>query len=110
MSSLGRWHKLHPSEGTCILQKLAALGLDPKQFGLHSLRSGGASAAANAAVCSNTMAVGIVKMQRMVALKTLWKAGCLCHGILACELNSSLYKLLISLFHFLWSLTLHMGG
>ena len=33
-----------------VLQKLAALGLDPKQFGLHSLRSGGASAAANAGV------------------------------------------------------------
>lgn len=30
-----------------VLQKLAALGLDPKRFGLHSLRSGGASAAAN---------------------------------------------------------------
>ena len=33
-----------------VLQKLTALGLDPKQFGLHSLRSGGASAAANAGV------------------------------------------------------------
>ena len=33
-----------------VLQKLAALGLDPKRFGLHSLRSGGASAAANAGV------------------------------------------------------------
>ena len=30
--------------------KLAGLGFDPKQFGLHSLRSGGASAAANAGV------------------------------------------------------------
>ena len=33
-----------------LLQKLAELGLDAKQFGLHSLRSGGASAAANAGV------------------------------------------------------------
>ena len=33
-----------------VLQKLAALGFDPKQFGPHSLRSGGASAAANAGV------------------------------------------------------------
>ena len=33
-----------------VLQKLAALGLDPKRFGLHSLRSGGVSAAANAGV------------------------------------------------------------
>ena len=33
-----------------LLEKLEAVGLDRKQFGLHSLRSGGASAAANAAV------------------------------------------------------------
>ena len=33
-----------------LLDKLKAVGLDPKQFGLHSLRSGGASAAANAGV------------------------------------------------------------
>lgn len=33
-----------------VLEKIAAIGLDPKQFGLHSLRSGGASAAANAGV------------------------------------------------------------
>ena len=34
-----------------VLEKLSALGLDTKQFGLHSLRSGGgASAAANAGV------------------------------------------------------------
>lgn len=33
-----------------FLKKLAALGFDPKQFGLHSLRAGGASTAANAGV------------------------------------------------------------
>lgn len=33
-----------------LLHKLAELGLDSKQFGLHSLRSGGASAAANVGV------------------------------------------------------------
>ena len=33
-----------------VLEKLAAIDLDVKQFGLHSLRSGGASAAANAGV------------------------------------------------------------
>ena len=33
-----------------VLEKLTALGLNAKQFGLHSLRSGGASAAANAGV------------------------------------------------------------
>lgn len=33
-----------------VLEKLARLGLDKSKFGLHSLRSGGASAAANAGV------------------------------------------------------------
>ncbi len=33
-----------------FLQKIAELGYDPKQFGLHSLRAGGASTAANAGV------------------------------------------------------------
>lgn len=33
-----------------VLEKLSAIGLDPKRFGLHSLRSGGASAAANSGV------------------------------------------------------------
>ena len=75
-----------------VLQKLAALGLDPKQFGLHSLRSGGASAAANAGVpdrlfkChgrwhSENAKDGYVNP---------WKTGCLCHKILACECNSNL--------------------
>ena len=39
---------------TCLrelfLGKLSELGFDPKQFGLHSLRSGGTSATANAGV------------------------------------------------------------
>ena len=33
-----------------VLTLLESIGLDRKQFGLHSLRSGGASAAANAGV------------------------------------------------------------
>ena len=33
-----------------FLNKLAELGFDPKQFGLHSLRLGGATAAANAGI------------------------------------------------------------
>ena len=33
-----------------FLGKLAELGYDPKQYGLHSLRAGGATAAANAGV------------------------------------------------------------
>jgi len=33
-----------------VLDMLSAVGLDKRKFGLHSLRSGGASAAANAGV------------------------------------------------------------
>ena len=33
-----------------FLNKMAALGFDPKLFGLHSLRAGGASAAASAGI------------------------------------------------------------
>ena len=33
-----------------VLEMLSAVGLDKRRFGLHSLRSGGASAAANAGV------------------------------------------------------------
>ena len=33
-----------------LLEKLEKIGLDPKQYGLHSLRAGGATAAANAGV------------------------------------------------------------
>ena len=33
-----------------MLEKLVAIGLDKRQFGVHSLRSGGASAAAQAGV------------------------------------------------------------
>ena len=33
-----------------LLEKLAHVGLDPKSYELHSLRSGGATAAANAGV------------------------------------------------------------
>ena len=33
-----------------VLEKLSLLGLDKSKFGLHSLRAGGASAAANAGI------------------------------------------------------------
>ena len=33
-----------------LLEKLEKIGLNPKQYGLHSLRAGGATAAANARV------------------------------------------------------------
>ena len=33
-----------------LLEKIKAMGWDPSQFGMHSLRAGGATAAANAGV------------------------------------------------------------
>ena len=57
LSSTKQGYRLRPSGGISytrvrelVLDKLKELGLDPKQFGLHSLRAGGASAAANAGV------------------------------------------------------------
>ena len=57
LSSIKQGYRLRPSGGLSytrvwelVLEKLKDLGLDPKQFDLHSLRSGGASAAANAGV------------------------------------------------------------
>jgi integrase len=50
-------------------QALVSVGLDPKKFGLHSLRSGGASAAANVGVPDRlfkNMDVGGRKLLRMV--------------------------------------------
>ena len=50
-------YQLRPSGGLSysrvrelLLEKLKEVGLNPKEFGLHSLRSGGATAAANAGV------------------------------------------------------------
>ena len=62
-----------------VLQKLAALGLDPKRFGLHSLRSGGVSAAANASVPTgwlNATAGGTARMPKTDMSRTLWRADC----------------------------------
>ena len=57
LSSTKQGYRLRASGGISytrvrelLLEKLEAVGLDPKLFGLHSLRSGGASAAANAGV------------------------------------------------------------
>ena len=57
LSSTKQGYRLCPSGGISytrvrelVLEKLKELGLDPKQFGLYSLRAGGASAAANAGV------------------------------------------------------------
>ena len=54
-----------------FLQKLTSLGFDAKQFGLHSLKSGGATAAAQAGVYLNDMVVGVQKQQKTVMSKTL---------------------------------------
>ena len=52
-----------------VLDMLEAIGLDKRQVGLHSLRAGGASAAANAGVyligSSSSMGGGGVKMLRI---------------------------------------------
>ena len=57
LTSRKQGYSLRPSGGLSytrvrelVLENLQQLGFDPKQFGLHSLRSGGASAAANAGV------------------------------------------------------------
>ena len=57
-----------------FLNKLAELGFDPKQFGLHSLRLGGATAAANAA--SQIDYLNAMSQPRMVMLKTLLALCC----------------------------------
>ena len=51
------WRKLRKRGGLSytrmrelLLEQLTAIGLDSQQFGLHSLRAGGATAAANAGV------------------------------------------------------------
>ena len=57
LSSTKQGYRLRDSGGISftrshelVLEKLKAIGLDAKQFGMHSLRSGGTSAAANAGV------------------------------------------------------------
>ena len=52
-----------------LLEKIEQLGMDPKAFGMHSLRAGGATAAAMAGVAdrfSNVMAAGGQNQLRMV--------------------------------------------
>ena len=50
-----------------VLDMLSAIGLDKRQFGVHSLRAGGASAAANAGIADRYgMEGGEVRILRMV--------------------------------------------
>ena len=57
LSRTKKGYRLRPSGSSSytrvrelVLERIKAIGLDPRQFGLHSLRSGGASAVANAGV------------------------------------------------------------
>ena len=58
-----------------VLEKLIALGLDKRKFGLHSLRSGGASAAAQAGVPDRLLVDGAVRQLRMGTSKISWMIG-----------------------------------
>ena len=70
--SILSWHVSFLGGGLCYttvqetaLEKLEAIGLDKRQYRLHSLRAGGASAAANKGVpdlCLRDMGAGTVKM------------------------------------------------
>ena len=69
---------------TCLRElfkkKVADLGLPPSKFGLHSLRVGGATAAANGKVpdrlgCSRGTGVGGQKVLKKVMLKITYRAG-----------------------------------
>ena len=65
-----------------VLEKLSELGLDWKLFGLHSSRSGGASARhmlVSLTGSLNATGDGAVKMQRMATSRTRSvKVGCQC--------------------------------
>ena len=75
LSSTKQGYRLRSSGGVSytrvwelVLEKVKELGLGPKQFGLHSLRSGGASATENAGVPDaglRGMAGGSQRMPRM---------------------------------------------
>lgn len=63
-----------------FLSKLSALGYDAKRFGLHSLRAGGASAAANLVSkidYSSDTGDGAPRQQRMGTLRIQWELLCL---------------------------------
>ena len=64
---------------------MAYLGHSSDGFGLHSLRAGGASAAAQAGIPDHllsSMRGGAQKLPRMVILRTLRRTVCRCQRIL----------------------------
>lgn len=72
-----------------LLAKLSSLGFNAKSFGVHSLRSGGATAAANAGVpdrlFSNATVVGGQSLQKMGTLRILFPPCCQSPDGLACD-------------------------
>ena len=61
-----------------LLPKIEQLGMDPKQLGMHSLRAGRATAAANAGVPDrmlNALVVGGPRQPKMAMLRTLLSTG-----------------------------------
>ena len=76
---------LHKSSGLIysrlrelLLEKISMLGMDPRQFGMHSLRAGGATAAANAGVPLRGMADGGLSQLRTAMSRTRWTVVYLC--------------------------------
>ena len=65
---------------TCLRElfnkKIATLGFPAHEFGLHSLRAGGATAAANAKVPDRLFKNGSLRMLKMDMLRTAWIVGC----------------------------------
>ena len=71
-----------------MLSTLKHVVEDVAGFGVHSLRSGGATAAANAGVSdrhSRDMDAGSLRQLRMVTSKILWRLDCKCHKSLVCN-------------------------
>ena len=71
------WFELQSFESCCWPR----LSMDPKLFGMHSLRAGGATAAANAGVPDRLFkrhGVGYQSLLRMAMLRILWSGGSQC--------------------------------
>ena len=73
-----------------LLEKLKAVGLDPKQFGLHSLRSGGGLLQQPMQEYptdgSRDMEDGNLRIPKTVTLTTRWRIDLECLKTLVCEM------------------------